>query len=94
MARTLKADYRATVAVEIEIADDVDFLNWVDDDGKTIPRMTGIYPDIVTEDQLRDHLAYNAVFNGVEDASRLDGYADLECGKVTMRVRPEALEAV
>lgn len=33
-----------------------------------------------------EHLAYNAVANGVEDANRLDGWADLESGVLTMRV--------
>lgn len=32
------------------------------------------------------HLAYNAVANGVEDANRLDGWADLDFGILTMRV--------
>ena len=33
-----------------------------------------------------EHLAYNAVANGVEDACRLDGWGDLDHGVVTMRV--------
>lgn len=33
-----------------------------------------------------EHLAYNAVANGIEDANRLDGWADLENGALTMRV--------
>ena len=32
------------------------------------------------------HWAYNAVVNGVSDASRLDGWADLERGMVTFYV--------
>ena len=33
-----------------------------------------------------EHLAYNAVANGVEDAARLDGWGDLDRGVVTLRV--------
>lgn len=33
-----------------------------------------------------EHLAYNAVANGVEDASRLDGWGDLDAGMLTLRV--------
>jgi hypothetical protein len=40
----------------------------------------------MTEREGLVHLAYNAVANGVEDASRLDGWADLDSGIVTMRV--------
>jgi hypothetical protein len=48
--------------------------------------------DLHTEDDVLDHLAYNAVSNGIEDASRLDGWADLERGDVTMFVtRVDAL---
>lgn len=40
----------------------------------------------LTEREGLEHLAYNAVANGVEDASRLDGWGDLERGDVTMHV--------
>ena len=33
-----------------------------------------------------DHLAFNAVVNGIEDASRLDGWGDLERDQLTMHV--------
>ena len=39
-----------------------------------------------TEDQVLEHLAYNCISNGVEDASRLDGWADLDSGMLTMSV--------
>lgn len=32
------------------------------------------------------HLAYNCIVSGVEDASRLDGWSDLERGMMTMSV--------
>lgn len=40
----------------------------------------------LTEREGLEHLAYNAVANGVEDASRLDGWGDLDRGMVTMHV--------
>jgi hypothetical protein len=40
----------------------------------------------MTEAEGINHLAYNAVANGVHDAARLDGWADLERGVVTMDV--------
>lgn len=79
--------YDAAAEVTFDVADGVDITHYVDPDtGERIHRMTGIYPDIVTEEQLLRHLAYNATFNGVQDASRLDGWADLERGQLTMRV--------
>lgn len=33
-----------------------------------------------------EHLAFNAVANGVEDASRLDGWGDLDRDVLTLRV--------
>lgn len=80
-------NYNVWAEVTFEIADGVDLTHWVNPDtGERIHHMTGIYPDIVTEDEVLEHLAYNAIFNGVEDASRLDGWGDLERGKITMRV--------
>lgn len=38
----------------------------------------------MTVDEVMQHLAFNCVANGVEDASRLDGWADLEPGQLTM----------
>lgn len=37
------------------------------------------------EDEVIEHLAYNAAINGVEDVSRLDGWADVPRGMVKMR---------
>lgn len=45
-----------------------------------------------TEQDGLDMLAYNAVSNGVEDASRLDGWGDLERGMLTMRVQDVEVE--
>jgi len=86
MSSTTKS-YEAYAEVTFDIAEDVDLTHWVNpDDGKRQHRMDDIYSGIVTEDEILEHLAYNAVFNSVYDASRLDGWADLERGKITMRV--------
>lgn len=53
--------------------------------------------DLYTEDEVFEHWAYNASENGVTDACRLEGWADLEPGEVTMTVTellgPRRLEA-
>ena len=40
----------------------------------------------LTRSQTVDHLAHNAVTNGVTDLAQLDGWADLERGVTSMRV--------
>lgn len=50
--------------------------------------------DIRTEDEVLNHFAYVCVNAGYEDASRLDGWADLQRGEVTMSVKfadPESI---
>jgi hypothetical protein len=42
--------------------------------------------DLRDESDVIEHWVSNAVRNGVEDASRLDGWADLPVGTVTMLV--------
>ena len=38
------------------------------------------------EDEVYQHLLYNAAVNGVEDISRLEGWADIERGAVRLYV--------
>lgn len=46
-----------------------------------------LYGDSVRDKQtVLEHWAYNALLNGVDDASRLDGWGDLERGMVEFRV--------
>lgn len=79
--------YWAELEVEFDIEPGTDFINWVNPEtGETQHRMTGIYPNIVTEEDIKKHWAYNLLVNGVSDASRLDGWADLPKGAITMRV--------
>lgn len=40
----------------------------------------------MTVEEVMQHLAYNAIANGIEDASRLDGWADLPPDVLTMSV--------
>ncbi len=44
------------------------------------------YGGLRSKSDVLAHFAYNAVANGVEDASRLEGWADLDLGDVTMSV--------
>lgn len=73
------------VAVEIEI-----------NDPDVIERITGpggdewrahVYRGIRTEEDVLNHLAYNCVANGVENAALLDGWADLPRDAVQMHVK-------
>jgi hypothetical protein len=86
MAST-KRDYDLYAEVIFDVEDGVNLTHWANPDtGQHQHRMDGIYPNIVTEEDVFKHLAYNAVFNGVTDASSLDGWADLERGLITMYV--------
>ena len=42
--------------------------------------------DLFDKGDVMRHFAYNAIVNGTTDASRLDGWADLERGQVTFAV--------
>lgn len=64
-------------------------------DEDAITRVTGLagdewrehlYRDVTTEDDVVEHWAYNAVANGVSDASRLDGWTDMDRDAVRMSV--------
>lgn len=48
---------------------------------------TGCYGYILTEDDALQHWAYNAVTNGEQDVTMLDGWADLPRNAVTMQVQ-------
>lgn len=79
--------YEVWAEVKIEVAEGIDLMYWINPDtGQKQHRMDDIYSHVRTEEQLREHLAYNAIFNGVQDASRLDGWGDLEQGDIVMNV--------
>lgn len=42
-------------------------------------------PENLSRDVL-EHWATNAIANGIEDVSRLEGWADLDPGQITMRI--------
>lgn len=71
--------------VEIEASDNApnDWLTRVTTADFPYRRWNG---EPLTEREGLEHLAYNAVANGIENASRLDGWGDLERDMVTMRV--------
>lgn len=45
-----------------------------------------IYGDLTTAQRVLEHFAYNAVYNGIDRASRLDGWVDLDPDAVRMTV--------
>ena len=67
-------------------------------DPDVIERVTGPKGDewrahlynIHTEEEVLQHLAYNCVANGEEDAHRLDGWADLPPEAVSMKIKEVA----
>ncbi len=90
---------RETIAlraeVVIDIGDESAVLRCVenhDERGRPQPDVRGgdgwrnVYYPLRTREDVLEHLAYNALIHGVEDASRLDGWADLPRGVLTMRV--------
>jgi hypothetical protein len=82
----INGTYTSSAEVTFEYdAETVDPFYYIEE-GERIWRMRGIYEHITTEAEMFDHLAYNAIVNNVTDASRLDGWADLERGQLTMRV--------
>lgn len=70
--------------VTVEVADDCDAITRVTGEGGDEWRSH--YYNFATEQDVLEHFAYNAIANGVEDANRLDGWADLPDGAVTMLV--------
>lgn len=62
---------------------------------EVIERVTGpggdewrsmFYADIETAEDVAEHLAFNAISNGVYDITRLDGWADCSASDVTIEV--------
>lgn len=74
----------STVQVTISIADTAppDVLSRMWEDPECYESLYGR----MSEDEVLDHLTFNCISNGVEDAKRLDGWADLETGMLTMKV--------
>lgn len=83
MVITRTMDMTCTVAIEVSDEAPTDWLSRVTDDDFPYRRWNG---EPLTEDEGLNHLAYNAVANGVDDASRLDGWGDLERGMVVLWV--------
>lgn len=79
MKRVISVD----AEVEIEFRDGLDWETY-EEDGERIWRGNGF--GLVDQEDLIQNLVWNALANGVNDASRMDGWADLERGDITMRV--------
>lgn len=82
MSETHEVECQATVKIIVSDDAPADWLTRVGD--WNFPYRTGTRA--MTPDEGKMHLAYNALANGVEDASRLDGWADLPRGVVTLFV--------
>ena len=71
--------------VEIHIEDGTDWL-WYHEPASA-PEWRGDVYGLTSADEIQNHWAWNAVVNGVSDASSLDGWADIPSGKITFSVR-------
>jgi len=87
-------NYALTTSVSFEYDENEIDPFWYVDEGKRRWRMDGIYAGItdgiyagITDEAgIWEHLAYNALVNGVTDASGLDGWGDLERGQLTASI--------
>lgn len=75
-------EVETTIRVRITVGDPEYVLRCVDN----IDGWRDKLYDLEEPDDVFRHLAFNAVFNEVADARRLDGWADLERGALTMAV--------
>lgn len=82
---TISKSYRLDTVINFTFDPKVNLTHWFDG-FELRPRMEGIYPNLNTADELFEHLAFNALVNGVRDASELDGYADLSRGDFRVNV--------
>ena len=70
--------------VRVRIAEGCDAITRVTGDGGDEWRAR--FWNFHTDQDVLEHLVFNAVANGVRDAGQLDGWADLPEGSVTMSV--------
>lgn len=92
----MSATYDATVSVPVtvEIHDPSVIDRCVknhDDEGRPHPIGDGEgwrdhYYELRTAEQVIEHIAFNAINNGIDDISRLDGWADLDSSAATITV--------
>ena len=82
--------FRVTVEVEVEVV--VGDLTAITRCTENTDNWRGTYYDIQDEDEVLEHFAFNAVANHYRDASRLDGWADLDPGVVTFEVDRSRLQ--
>lgn len=66
--------FRIVFVCEVEIEIDETAINQVDDEWRE-----SLY-NLVTPEDIAEHLAYNLVFNNAKDISYLDGWANLPKG--------------
>lgn len=68
----------AMTSVKVKVADPEHIDRCFTDDWRST------FYSLATPDEVMEHLAFNCIANGIEDAARLDGWADLEPGVLTM----------
>lgn len=83
MSEIREVTCEATVRIIVSINAPADWLSRVADDDFPYRLVNG--GPLMESDGL-EMLAYNALRNGVDDASRLDGWADLDRGMVQLQV--------
>ena len=83
-ARVHESAIRATLRIELREDAPSDWLSRVTTEDFPYWHYDG---SRFTEAEGLQMLAHNAAANGVEDASRLDGWGDLERGMVTLEIR-------
>lgn len=90
----MRKRYSLSATVEfIYDPEEVDPFFWTNPEtGRRQWRMEGIYPTLTTTDDVLAHLAYNALTNGVTNASLLDGWGDLREGDLRMWVSVDSLD--
>lgn len=88
---TLEAELRADVRFEISDDAPADLFTRAE----TEEFQSSLYGDSVADREgVLKHWAYNAIVNSVDDASRLDGWGDLDKNVVTMLVTNADIEEV
>lgn len=78
----MEAVVTMSVDVKVVIAEGVDPFSRAQD-----PDWGGRLYGVMDQEEVLAHLAANCVNNGTVDATRLDGWADLEPGQVTMSIK-------
>lgn len=87
MTEEIKTDLEVQVTAHVRVVIDPSAPADVYTRAETEEFQSSLYGDEVADrDGVLRHWAYNAIVNNVDDASRLDGWGDLDRGMVTFFV--------